>query len=335
VSTALLRLSIPFREPWVTAGGSFQARELVALRVTDEDGREGYGEAAPLAGYDEATLEECVASLQGGGGEEPPQARACRELARLDLEGRAEGRPAIPGASGEVQVNCTLPAGPVEEIARRASTEASRGFSCFKLKVGLPDDLDRVSAVREAIGPEAALRLDANAAWNADEAVRAIRRLEPFGLELVEQPCRTLGEMSEVRRLVAVPLAADESIATAEDVRAAAEDAACDLVCVKLGPSGGVSGAREALQEAERAGLGAYLTSTVDGPWAMAAALQLASSERVTAPCGLATLELFDAELARALPAPVGGLLQVPAGPGLGVELAPSALAEVLVEELE
>jgi len=81
--------------------------------------------------------------------------------------------------------------------------------------------------------------------------------------------------------------------------------------------------------------MAAWLSSTLDGPWGIAAALQLASSESLSLACGLATLELFDAELARALAAPSQGLMAVPQGPGLGVEVTGEALAEVVVEELD
>jgi L-alanine-DL-glutamate epimerase-like enolase superfamily enzyme len=232
-------------------------------------------------------------------------------------------------------VNRTLPAGPVADVAERARAGVVAGFTCFKLKVGLPDDDERVGAVRQAIGESALLRLDANGAWSPDEAVRRIRALAVHGIELVEQPCKTLGEMSEVRRAVDVPLAADESIGSAVDVRAAAAESACDLVCVKLARTGGIGGARAALEEAERGGLGAYLTSNVDGPWAIAAALQLASSERVTAACGLATLDLFEDPWRAALGPPERGAMPVPGGPGLGVDLAADALSAVLVEELQ
>jgi L-alanine-DL-glutamate epimerase-like enolase superfamily enzyme len=82
-------------------------------------------------------------------------------------------------------------------------------------------------------------------------------------------------------------------------------------------------------------GMAPFLSSTLDGPWAISAALQLAGSERLPLACGLATLELFDAEIARAIPPPLNGLLAVPRGHGLGVEVSDEALAEVLVEEIE
>jgi L-alanine-DL-glutamate epimerase-like enolase superfamily enzyme len=254
-------------------------------------------------------------------------------MARLDLRGRRDGCPlGEPGAEA-IAVNRTLAAGPPEEVAARAREGARAGYSCFKLKVGLPDDEERVAAVREAIGPWPALRLDANGAWTVEEALQRIAVLARFDLQLVEQPCRTLVELVEVRREVEVPIAADEPIRSAEDVRAAADTGACDVVNVKLAGAGGFTAAREALRAAADRGLERFLSSTLDGPWGISAALQLAASEGLSLACGLATLDLFDAALARALPAPTAGLQAVPQGPGLGVAVEGETLAEVVVAE--
>jgi L-Ala-D/L-Glu epimerase len=275
-----------------------------------------------------------VAALLDGSDDGPPQARAAEEMALLDLEASRAGRAIGEPGADAIPVNRTLAGGPPVEVADRAAEGVREGYSCFKVKVGLPDDADRVAAVREAIGPWPALRVDANGAWSPDEAVAAIERLAPYDLQLVEQPCQTLEEMARVRRGVDVPIAADESVASPEDVRSAAGAGACDIVNVKLAPSGGFNAAREALREADAHGLGAFLSSTLDGPWGISAALQLAAAERIQLACGLATLELFDATLALALPPPADGLLVVPQGPGLGLALDDAAINEVLVEEL-
>ena len=334
---SLARLSLPLREPFATANGVVSARDLLLRRIEDDDGAVGYGEAAPFEPYDGVSLDEVAAALtnRGGTGGAPPQARTAEEMARLDLEARREGRPIGEPGAERIAVNRTLPAGPPDEVAARAREGVHEGYACFKLKVGLPDDVERVAAVREAIGPWPALRIDANGAWSAEQAVEAITALEPFDLQLVEQPCRTLEEMAAVRRAVGVPVAADESVATADDVRAAAAEGACDTVNVKLAASGGFGAARDALRAAAESGLSAFLSSTLDGPWGIAAALQLAASEKLSLACGLATLELFDASLARALPPPDKGLMAVPQGPGLGVAVEDGAIAEVLVEEIE
>ncbi len=372
---SLLRLSIPFRQPFATSQGVVAARDLLLLRV-EEDGLVGYGEAAPFEPYDGISLRRVADALAGeldGNGDAPPQARAAEEMARLDLAARRAGRSiGEPGAEaiavnrtlpagppeevaaaalrgarragrsiGEpgaeaIAVNRTLPAGPPEEVAAAALRGARAGYSCFKLKVGLPDDAERVAAVRRAIGPWPALRIDANGAWSVAEAVECLSELAVHDIELVEQPCATLAELAEVRRANrGVPIAADESVASPADVEAAARAEACDAVNVKLAASGGFTAARETVRAAAAHGLEPFLSSTFDGPWGIAAALQLAASEDISLACGLATLELFDAELADALPRPAVGLLAVPEGPGLGVAVDEAALAEVLVEELE
>jgi o-succinylbenzoate synthase len=343
VKRSLARLSIPLREPFATSGGVVASRELLLLRLEDSDGAVGYGEAAPLESYDGVTLDSVIAAMRDGGGNgqpgktagTPPQARAAEEMALLDLEASRAGRAIGEPGAEVIPVNRTLAGGPPAEVAERAAEGVREGYSCFKLKVGLPDDEERVAAVREAVGPWPALRIDANGAWSPQEAVAAIELLARFDLQLVEQPCATLDELAAVRRAVDVPIAADESVATVEDVRAAAACGACDVVNVKLAPSGGFTAARDALREAALHGLGAFLSSTLDGPWGIAAALQLAAGERVQLACGLATLELFDATLALALPPPADGVLVVPQGPGLGLAIDDAAIAEVLVEELE
>jgi len=333
----LIRLEVPFREPFVTAGGRLAGRELLILRLENEDGAIGVGEAAPLPGYDGQTIEGCAAFVRrpGAGGSPPPAARACLELAELDLRGRSQGLSTLGGDGSEIAVNLTIPAGPPDRAAELAAAGRHAGHDHFKVKVGLADDEQRLAAVRAAIGPQAALRVDANGAWTVAEALRAIGAIEHHGIEFVEQPCATLPELAELRRSISVPIAADESIRGADDVREAARQEACDIVCLKLSTCGGPQAAREALREAERAGLGACLSSTLDGPWGISAALRLAATERVTTACGLATLNLFSGPLADALADARGGTITVPPGTGLGIALDPLDLAEVTVEELE
>ena len=316
VERSVLRLSIPLKEPFVTANGVVSARELLLLRLEARDGMVGYGEAAPFEPYDGVPLERAEAALTGGGGRRPPQVRAAEEIARLDLHARQEDRPLAEPRRHALPVNMTLAAGPPDEVAERARAGMSEGYACFKLKVGLPDDAERVAAVREAIGPWPALRVDANGAWSVDEAVHAIRSIEEHDLELVEQPCGSLRELAEVRQRVSTPIAADESVASLRDLRRAVELEACDVVNVKLASAGGFKPARELLREARSSGLGAFLSSTLDGPWGIAAALQLAAAEELTLACGLATLGLFDSPVAAALPPPRGGTLEVPGRPG-------------------
>ncbi len=334
---SLLRLRIPLREPFVTANGVLAERELVVVRLEDDEGNPGWGEAAPLESYDGVSVDAVWEALAAGPPKRdaPRQARTAWELSELDLQARRRGRPLGELGADAIPVNMTLPAGPPDEVAEAAGQGMRDGYSCFKLKVGLPDDADRVAAVREALGTWPALRLDANGAWTVAEAVKRIAALAVHDLELVEQPCRTLEELAEVRAQVDTPIAADEPIQTADDVRRAAELAACDAVNVKLAGSGGFIPARDALRTAREAGMSAWLSSTLDGPWTISAALQLASQEHLTLACGLATLGVFDSPIAKALRQPGRGLMQVPDGPGLGVDVPEDVLDAVLVDRLD
>jgi L-alanine-DL-glutamate epimerase-like enolase superfamily enzyme len=189
VERSVVRLSIPLKEPFVTSNGVVSERELLLLRLEARDGAVGHGEAAPFEPYDGVPIERAAAALTGGGGRRPPQARAAEEIARLDLHARQEERPLAEPRRDSLPVNMTLAAGPPDEVAERARAGAREGYACFKLKVGLPDDPSRLAALRDAVGPWPAIRVDANGAWTVDEAVRTIRGIEEFDLEFVEQPC--------------------------------------------------------------------------------------------------------------------------------------------------
>jgi o-succinylbenzoate synthase len=334
VSRRLLWLSIPFKEPYTTAAGAVTTRELVVLRV-ERQGAVGYGEAAPFEPYDGIAISDVARVLQERRFPTAyPQVHAADEMAFLDLEGRRLGVPVAEAEESSVPVNFTLAGTTPEDVAASAAAAFADGYDCFKLKVGLADDEARVAAVRDAIGPHALLRLDANGAWSPRDALERIGRLASYGLQLVEQPCATLDGLATVRQSCGVPIAADESVQSAADVEAAARAEACDMIAVKLAPMGGLNAARAAVEAARAAAIEPYLSSTLDGPWGIAAALQLAAAEQISLHCGLATLGLFDAAIAHVLPSPKGGRMEVPAGPGLGVDVPDEAIHEVLVREL-
>jgi L-Ala-D/L-Glu epimerase len=334
VSRRLLWLSVPFKDPFTTAAGAVKARELIVLRI-EQGGVVGHGEAAPFEPYDGVTVAAVAQVLQERMTPTAyPQVHAADEMAFLDLEGRRLGVPVAEPKADSVAVNFTLAGATPEDVAASAATARADGYDCFKLKVGLADDEARVAAVRDTIGPDALLRLDANGAWSAEDAIGRIRRLAGYDVEFVEQPCLTLEDLAFVRRECGVPIAADESVQSAADVRAAALAEACDVVSIKLAPMGGLSAARRAVDAARTAGIEPYVSSTLDGPWGIAAGLQLASAEEISLHCGLATLGLFEGAIGRALPAARDGKIEFPAGPGLGVDVADDAIREVLVQEL-
>jgi O-succinylbenzoate synthase len=221
--------------------------------------------------------------------------RECARWLGCALEAATAGWPAP--ARDRVPVNVTVPAvGP----ARAHALVAESGCRTAKVKVAEPgqslaDDVARVEAVRDALGPGGAIRVDANAAWDVSEAERALRELGRFGLEYAEQPCPTLDEMAELRRRVSVPVAADESIRRAEDPLAVRAAGAADIVVLKAQPLGGV---RAALAVADACGLPVVVSSAVETSVGLAAGLALAAAlPALPYACGLATMSLLASDV--------------------------------------
>ena len=174
--------------------------------------------------------------------------------------------------------NATLVAGEPAAVAEDALRWAEEGFTTFKLKLGAGDDVGQVRAVREAVGPEARIRVDANAAWDVETAKRTLAELEPLDVELAEQPVATLEETAEVAGATSIPIAGDESVESRADAERAVAMGACGLAGVKLSKVGGPEAAIEIAEV-----LPSFVSSALDGPVGIAAAAQVAQTLRETA----------------------------------------------------
>jgi L-alanine-DL-glutamate epimerase-like enolase superfamily enzyme len=246
-----------------------------------------------------------------------PQALAAVDLALWDAAGRRAGKPIAALLTDEpvaqVAVNATIGALDRASAAAAAAAAVEAGFECLKVKVGTGDDAGRVAAIRRAVGDHVAIRLDANGAWEVDEAVEAIEELARLDLELVEEPVSGIAELRAVRERVPVRIAMDETAAE----HGAIGSGAADAVCLKIARAGGISALLAQAMLVRATGAEVYVASTIDGPLGIAAALHCAAALRVELPCGLATLDLL-ADDDGLLPVHHGRLL-VPRGPGLGI----------------
>lgn len=217
------------------------------LRIGDRDivllhGPAGWGEASPIPGY------PC----------DPSAARAAA------TEAATLGFP--PRLREQVPVNA-LVAGPGFDA------RSLDGYPAVKVKMRGPADRDVVARVRDLVGPGIGLRVDANAAWDVDTAIEVGRDLAGLGVELFEQPVASLEDLARVRRAIAIPIAADESIRSIEDAQRAARLDAADVIVLKVQPLGGV---RAALEVAEASGLPALPTSMMETSVGLMAGLALA-----------------------------------------------------------
>lgn len=265
------RVRLPLRVP---LGGAL-FREAVLMQ-----GRAGWGEWSPLPGY-------------------PSDPSTCRRAAE-----EAATHPWPAAVRDLVPVNALVPAVGPDEAAALAAGQAD-----VKVKVGDARDVDRVAAVREAIGPHGRLRVDANGAWDVDTAIAAIAALARFGVELVEQPVASLEDLAEVRRRVRVPVAADECVRSLDDARRLASLAAADALVVKVQPLGGVAATLEII---DAAGVPAIVSSMYETSVGLAAGLALAAAlDELPFACGLGTAGLFAADVVSEPLLAVDGMLDV------------------------
>lgn len=216
-----------------------------------------------------------------------------------------------------VPVNATVPA-----VAPEAVTVVLQRFpGCTTAKVKVAergqttdDDVCRVAAVRDAMGPSARVRIDANGAWDVETATEALARLGAYDLEYAEQPCASVEELRDLRialarRGIDVPVAADESIRKAEDPMRVRDLEAADLIVIKAAPLGGV---RRALAVVEECGLPAVVSSALDTSVGMAAGVALAAAlPHLDHACGLGTVALLDGDVTKQSLEPVNGALPV------------------------
>jgi O-succinylbenzoate synthase len=276
-----LPLRVPFR--------GVVEREALLLH-----GPAGWGEFSPFLEYDDA---EAVRWLAGA------------------VEAALVGWPAP--LRHRVAVNATVPAVGPEDVP--GVLARFPGCSTAKVKVaqagqGLADDLNRVAAVRNVLGPTGRVRVDANAAWDVEQAVRALTALARYDLEYAEQPCAALDELAAVRTALArsgvdVAVAADESVRKAEDPLRVVLAGAADVVVLKVAPLGGVA---PALEVAQACGLPVVVSSALDTSVGIAAGLALAAAlPDLPYACGLGTAGLLAADVTAGPLLPVDGHLPV------------------------
>ncbi len=273
--------------PLVTRFRGIETREVLLL-----DGPAGWSEFSPFLEYDDAEASTWLAAAIDFGWHDQPAALRAR-----------------------IPVNATVPAvgaASVAEVLARFD-----GCRTAKVKVADPgqslaDDIARVHAVREAIGSEGRIRLDANGGWNVDEAERAVHALAEFDLEYLEQPCASIGELVELRERLAdwgIPIAADESVRKAADPLAVARAGAADLLVVKAQPLGGV---RRAVQIVADAGLPVVVSSALETSVGLSMGLALAAAlPRLDFDCGLGTASLLAADVTARPLRPEAGMLPV------------------------
>lgn len=321
----LYRYDLPFVEPLTLHGTTLESREGLLIRLTDDDGREGWGEAAPLPNFSRETLEETARQLHVLSNLLPgaevsadwwslentppwpndenlvPSARFGLELAAWNLLTPAEGEPAMPmkGSKKIVSTNGLISVLP-EKAIEQALFMAEAGYRAVKLKVGgrgISEDARLVRAVREAVGSDVELRLDANRAWGFGEAMEFARGVAGVEVAYVEEPLSEPGRLTELARRWGLPVALDESLVGMEPGELGGYGHARAIV-LKPTLLGGISRTLALARRALRLGIMPVVSASYESGVGTAALVALAAEiEDRPAPAGLDTYRRLAADV--------------------------------------
>ena len=353
-SVAWHGFAVPFRQPYIASNTRATVKYGLLLFLHSDTGLVGVGEASPVGVGTRSEVEEIARSIRAlasellgkdpskplewhrlPAAEIPSVVRFGIETALLDLQGKARQCPVatlLGGTAHPVPVNCLISAETPEKAVSEAKEGLGLGFTSFKLKVGLGtigQDEALVASVREMVGPIARLRIDPNQGWSVSQAIEAIRRLSPYDLEYVEQPvsAKDILGLAKVRRAVSVPIAADESLGSTDDIRKLLAADCADLFIVKAGRLGSLENAKVVMRLAASAEKPVVVTSSLESSVGIAASAHLASLLTFHPFAhGLATGLLLENDLLSTPLLPSNGVLTIPQGPGLDVAVDVEAL---------
>jgi muconate cycloisomerase len=350
-------VEVPLREPVTGVHGVTAVQKSVLARVTTDDGVEGWGDVDPTPGYTLESVDDIYADVERLAGalrgidplnvhralaimdrtlEGAFEAKAVVEMALLDLGGRALGVPVHSLLGGrlidEVPLNAWIGAVPPAQAAREAADCEARGFTTAKIKISGPGGvgLERVAAVRAAVGGRMALRVDFNESLAPHEAVPFIRALVPYDLTLVEQPVPRdrIEALAEIRRQITIPLMADESVTSPASLIEIIRREAADIVKVKAMKQGGLLRTRSMVECAAAAGLRVVIGHGFGLTLSTLAEATLAATNPAVLPgCEAVGPLKMSADIVREPVDLAHGVLKLPDTPGLGATVDPTSLS--------
>jgi L-alanine-DL-glutamate epimerase-like enolase superfamily enzyme len=350
--------SIREKAPQRIALATSVAAEGVLVRLRTAEGVTGFGECMPYSPVMGETQESAVAMGRAMAGKirgrDPfdlakivadmdtfaphnPGIKAAFEMALWDINGKVAGQPVyrlLGGYRDSFETDLTVFLETPETMARMASDVVRQGFKAVKVKVGEGPELDlaRIRAIREAIGYDPRVRIDANQGWSPSAAVLALRGMEQYQIEFCEQPGAYWDwpGMRYVRHSVNIPIMADESVSSPHDAIAGLRQDAMDMINIKLMKSGGILRGGQIAHIAEAANLPCMVGCMSETRIALTAGAHLAASQKSIVYADL------DAFLTHTVDPIIGGmqvkdgLVTLPGGPGLGAEPDPAFLSKLV-----
>ncbi len=352
------KLNVALHEPFVIAlGTSYQAENLL-VRIHTSDGLTGWGEGSPLPtingetqaiafdaaqalarlliGKDPSDIEGRVADMNAALPHNT-SAKCALDVALYDLLGKAAGMPLyalLGGQNRRIRTDFTISLTAPEHIAAKARAVKARGFRTIKLKLGTnrQDDVARVRTVREAVGDDVGLSVDANQGWSAATAITILREIDRYGVEHCEQPVPRWDHaaLKAVSDGSPIPIVADEACFDHHDAYTLARERAASMFNIKLSKSGGIHTALKIAAIAEAAGLRCMIGCMLEARLGIAASAHLAAARPVIAYADLDGILLHSEDPVAGGVTVDGDELVLSDAPGIGVEMD-----ERFVERLE
>lgn len=305
-------ISVPLKTPFKTALRTVNSIEDIIVKIITDTGEIGYGEAAPTAVITGDTMESIVGAVENhikknliGMNMENFEdimlrlenslvknysAKAAVDIALYDLYGQLYKAPVyklLGGYRKEIVTDITISVNEPEQMAKDALEAVNLGYKTLKIKVGKDSsiDMERIKAIRKAVGYDIKLRIDANQGWKAKEAVYALRRMEEADLdiELVEQPviAQDINGLKFVTDNVSIPVLADESVFSPMDAMKIMEMRAADLINIKLMKTGGIHNALKICAAAESYGVECMMGCMLESKISVTAAAHLAGAKSI------------------------------------------------------
>lgn len=353
----LYKLSVPLIEPFTTSLGTEYAAENVLVRIFTEEGITGFGECSPYMPINGESQDTCFAVGQYFAkaliGRNPlniedniammdkiiygnTSIKSAFDIAFYDLAAQFAGRPLWQFLGGEknktIITDYTVSIGEPAQMAADAVKIKEQGYPAIKVKLGRDGtaDVERIRAIRTAVGNEIPLRIDANQGWKVNEAIETLNALEPFGIQYCEEPIARwkFMKLKKVRKNSPIPIMADESCSDEHDAERLIELDACDMFNIKLGKSGGIFKALKIVKEAEKAGIHLQVGAMLESRIAMTAFAHFALCHPLIQHFDFDTALMFREDpVTGGIQYKANGVVEVPDTPGLGAVIEEGRLA--------
>ncbi len=358
-------ISIPLTTPFKTALRCVDTVNDLIVKIENENGLAGYGEAPPTAvitgdtkesieaairyyiapairGMDLEDMDSVMAAMEKSIARNT-SAKAAVDIALYDLYARAKGLPlyrllaadAPEKAKSRFTTDITISVNDTEEMVRDSLLAVSRGFTDLKVKVGKggEKDVERVEAIRSAVGSDINIRVDANQGWTREEAVRTIHMMEErdLDIELVEQPVShdDFAGMQFVTSAVETPILADESVFCFEDARRVIEEKAADMINIKLMKTGGIHQAVRIADLAAEHGVECMMGCMLESKISVSAGAHLMGAKGCIVAADLDGPSLCKVDPYKGGPVFKGPSVQLPETPGIGITDVPVDFVEI------